>query len=123
MDTRNLSTGFISGMGRTNFRTSRRTMPHVKEVLSSIATFERVAASCSASIEQHSIGTEESRQILCRHSLLKLLPIYGSPLVELINDVNAYDSTSSIHMIVRAPATDERVIQDGLAASEIKDLF
>lgn len=76
----------------------------------------------SVVIEQQSIGTEEARELLCGHWLLNLSPISDSPLVDLINDVNAYDSPSSMHTIADTPDPDEERLQDGLAASEIQDL-
>eukprot|EP00171_Calliarthron_tuberculosum_P011297 IDg11297t1 len=81
------------------------------------------ANNSSVLIEEKPIDTEEARQLLCGRSLLNLSPIPDSPLVDLINDVNAYDSPSSMHTIINNPAPDERRLQGGLAASEIQDLF
>eukprot|EP00171_Calliarthron_tuberculosum_P013194 IDg13194t1 len=51
------------------------------------------------------------------------IPILGSPLDDLLNDTNAYDSLSSMHLNVHNPAPDEGRLQHGLADSEIQGLF
>eukprot|EP00171_Calliarthron_tuberculosum_P023850 IDg23850t1 len=117
-DSRN---NFKSTTGNGIWGIKEEQIPNVRDAINLMIFHE--SSDSSVLIEEQRLTLKKQDSYLCGHSLLKLSPIPDSPLVNLLNDVNAYDSPSSMHTIVNTPALDEGILQDSLAASEIQDLF
>eukprot|EP00171_Calliarthron_tuberculosum_P021633 IDg21633t1 len=73
--------------------------------------------------KQQQRDTREAKKLFCGHSLLKLSHIPDIRLVDIIKEVNAYASPSSIHTVVNTAVPGEGRQQNGLEESEIQDLF
>ncbi len=69
------------------------------------------------------IGLPEAEEMVNVHTLLNLTPLPDSPLIDLVNGVEDYETTEDMREIPNTTAPDERRLQSTVSRAEIEALY
>ncbi len=74
-------------------------------------------------LESPAVNEAMAVQLASAYELVHLLTLPSTPLVDIVNDVSGFISSSTMQQILNAEEPDQSRLQDTLTDSEIHDLF